>query len=554
MNKNVIIYFENNNTRKSLPIGFNLKELAERENIKLKYPIVGALVNNSVRDLSCYIYTSSVINYFDITSIHGRAMYERSAYFILFKAVSDLYPNAQLRIMHSISGGKYCELDNLGEPLSRKIVEQIKSRMREIIALDLPFERVKMLTEDAVAEYERHGLTDKFEIFKYRNKIFTSVYKLDDKINYYYGFLLPSTGYLTLFDVEYYENGLLLKIPYSKHPDRLSPTRKLPKLFSVYQDYKKWTTYLKIPHVYNLNDKIVKGKVGELIKISEALHEKLLANIADNIKQKGDVKMVLISGPSSSGKTTSCKRLSIQLSIIGYHPVQISLDNFFVERDQNPRDKNGNYDFECLEALDIKLFHSTMERLIAGEEVEVPYFNFVTGKKEWRGETIKLQENSILVLEGIHCLNPRLTDNISDDKKYKIFVSALTSLSIDNHNPIPTTDNRLIRRIVRDSKYRNYTALDTIRRWPSVRLGEERNIFPFQENADVMFNSSLVCELGVLKPYAVQVLKDVPETAPEYAEAKRLLKFLSYFKTIPEKDIPSTSILREFVGGSNFHY
>ena len=552
MNKNVTIYFANLNKQKEVPVGYTLAEIAERENISLKYPIVGALVNNTVRDLSCYIYSSSVINFFDITSIHGRSMYERSAYFVLFKAISDIFPEAQLHILHSISGGKYCEIDNMPLPLNKKTVEMIKARMREIIALDLPFERIKMLTEDAIAEYERHGLNDKFEIFRYRNKIFTSVYKLDDKINYYYGFLLPSTGYLTLFDVEPYENGLLLKIPYSKHPERLVPTRKFPKLFSVYSEYKKWTTELQVPHVYNMNDKIVRGEIGEFIKISEAVHEKLLANIAE--EKRNNVKMVLLSGPSSSGKTTSCKRLSIQLSILGYHPVQISLDNFFVERENNPRDKNGNYDFECFEALDLKLFHATMAKLLAGEEVEMPYFNFMTGKKEWRGDKMKLKDNSILVLEGIHCLNPKLTDNISDDKKFKIFVSALTSLSIDNHNPIPTTDNRLIRRIVRDSKYRNYTALETIRRWPSVRAGEDRNIFPYQENADVMFNSSLLCELGVLKPYAMQVLKDVPETEPEFAEAKRLLKFLSYFKTIPEKDIPSTSILREFVGGSNFHY
>ncbi|MCQ2286850.1 MAG: nucleoside kinase [Bacteroidales bacterium] len=554
MNKDITIYITNNNSKKELPLGLSLQELAEREHIELKYPIVGALVNNGVRDLSYHLYSSSMVNFFDITSIHGRAMYERSSYFLLFKAVSDLFPTAQLRIQHSISGGKYCEIENAGRPLDDDMVKQIKNRMRELVALNLPFERVKMLTEDAIAEYAKHGLNDKLRIFKYRNKIFTSVYKLDDKINYYYGFLLPSTGYINLFDLEPYENGMLMKIPYSKHPERLAQTRKYPKLFTVYQEYKKWTNRLEVPHVYNINEKIVNGEIGDFIKISEALHEKLLANIADKIHQKGTTKMVLISGPSSSGKTTSCKRLSIQLSILGYHPVQISLDNFFVERAETPKDKDGNYDFECLEALDLKLFHSTMERLIAGEEVELPYFNFSTGSKEWRGEKIKLQENSILVLEGIHCLNPKLTENISDDKKFKIFVSALTSVSIDNHNPIPTTDNRLIRRIVRDSKYRNYSALDTLRRWPSVRAGEERNIFPFQENADVMFNSSLLCELGVLKAYAVPVLKDVPETAIEYAEAQRLLKFLSYFKTIPEKDIPSSSILREFVGGSNFHY
>jgi uridine kinase len=548
------IFIKNNNTRKELDDGYTLQQIAEQENIKLTYPILGALVNNKVRDLNAKIYKPSVISFFDITSPYGQAMYKRSAYFLFYKAVKDILPSVKLYIQHSISGGKYCEFENLSEPLTQEIVDKIKARMRELIALDIPFERVEMLTEDAIKEYVKHGLTDKSEIFKYRSKIFTSVYRLDDRINYYYGFLLPSTRYIHLFDVFLYETGLLLKLPSRKHPTFLTPVRNFPKLFSVYREYKRWVTLMKVPHVYNINDKIVNGEIGDLIKISEALHEKILGRIADEIANRGSVKMILISGPSSSGKTTTCRRLSIQLNILGYHIVQISLDDFFVEREFTPRDCDGEYDFEAFEALDIELFHSTMFRLLKGEEVEIPSFNFALGKKEWKGNKIKMESNSLLVLEGIHCLNPKLTSNIPEEYKYKMFVSALTSISVDSQNPIPTTDNRLIRRLIRDYKYRNYSPVETLRRWPSVRAGEEKNIFPFQENADIMFNSSLICELGVLKPYAVQILKDVPETEPEYAEATRLLKFLSYFKTVPEKDVPLTSILREFVGGSNFHY
>lgn len=550
----ITIFCSNNNSKQELEPGFTLQEFAEKNQIRLKYPIVGALVNNTVRNMSCYIYKPSVLQFFDITSLHGYAMYLRSAFFLLYKAVSDIFPKAELRVLHAISGGQYCALEHPDTPLTPESVTEIKLRMQKLVEEDLPFERVQLLTQDAIAVYEQHGMYDKSEIFKYRKRIFTSVFKLDDKINYYYGFLLPSTGYLTKFDLEPYESGLLLKIPSFRHPDTLAPTRPSPKLFAVYRDYNRWTSHLQVPYVYNINNRIVDNQVGDLVKIAEALHEKILANIADLIRARETVRMVLISGPSSSGKTTSCKRLSIQLSILGYDPVQISLDDFFVERSETPVDEDGNTDFECIEALDLNLFHHTMGRLLAGEEVELPQFNFALGKKEWKGHRIKLKENSILILEGIHCLNPRLTDNIPAEMKYKIFASALTSVAIDRQNPISATDNRLIRRIVRDSKFRNYSALDTIRRWPSVRAGEEKNIFPFQEEADIMFNSSLMYELGVLKPFAVQVLKAVPETEVEYAEASRLLKFLSYFKTIPVDCVPSTSILREFIGGSNFHY
>lgn len=548
------IYCQNNQTKKEIEHGTTLAEFAEMEKIKLEYPLLGALVNNKVRDISYKLSKPAIISFFDMTSTYGSDMYKRSVYFLLSNAVCDLYPGTKLKVSHSISGGKYCELEELPEPLTQEVVDSINHRMQQLIAQNLPFERKEMLTPDALEEFAKHRLTKKVELLKDRKRIFTSVYKLGNHINYFYGFLIPSTGYIKLYNLELYESGLLLKLPSKRHPTQIATTRKLPKLFSVYQTHKKWVQKIGVPYVSDLNEKISNNEIEDFIKISEAFHEKLIAGIADEIDKRENVKLILLSGPSSSGKTTTCKRLSVQLGVLGYKTVQVSVDDFFVEREDTPRDADGNYNFESLEAIDLPLFNKTIKSLLEGNEVELPTFNFNSGKKEWKGKKIKLSDNALLVIEGIHCLNPRLTEQIDDSIKYKIFVSALTSISIDAQNPIPTTDNRLIRRITRDYRYRGYSALETLRRWQSVRDGETRNIFPFQENADVMFNTSLICELGVLKLYAVPILNEVPETEVEYAEATRLLKFLSYFKTIPEKSIPGGSILREFVGGSNFHY
>lgn len=534
--------------------GTCINDIAVKENVHLDHEILGALVNNKVRDLTYQIHEPCLIHFFDITSVYGNNMYMRSLFFMLFKVVSDVLPDANLRILHSISSGKYCSLDNYDGPIDDQLVAKLKQAMLDLVRRDLPFRRVEMPTPDALAEYARHGMNEKAMLFKYRTRLYTSIYSLDDKINYYYGFLLPSTGYLKLFDLEKYENGLLLKIPSRQHPEKLAATRQNPKLFAVYKEYKDWAVKLGLPYVMNLNEKVVSGEIADIIRVTEAFQENKFAKIAEDICRRGTVKMVMISGPSSSGKTTTCKRISVQLAVQGYSPVQISVDDFFVEREETPKDADGQYDFEALEAIDLKLFNDTLQRLMAGEEVELPTFDFPSGKKLWLGKKVQMKENSILIIEGIHCLNPRLTETIPDESKYKIFVSALTSISIDSQNPIPTTDNRLIRRIVRDHKYRGYSALDTLRRWQSVRNGEVRNIFPFQENADVMVNSALIFELGILKPYAVPVLRDVPENVPEYAEACRLLKFLSYFKSIERENIPGTSILREFVGGSQFVY
>ncbi len=516
---------------------------------------MGALVNNKVRDLTYRIHKAVIIEFFDYYSPYGRDMYVRSLSFLLCKSVHDLLPmKAKLCVQHSISGGRFCTLNDLDEPLTDELVAKLRNRMQELAQRDIPIERVGMLTPDAIKAFQEHGLEDKYALFKNRDRIFTSVYTMDDTINYYYGYMVPSTGYLKTFGLEKYESGMLLKLPSSKNVDVLTKTRNFPKLFSVYQENKLWGEQLGIQYVSNVNDMIDNNQVMEMILVAEAFQEKRIAAVADTISKRPEVKMVLISGPSSSGKTTTCKRLSVQLGVLGYHPVQISVDDFFVEREETPKDKNGNYDFEAVEAVDLPLFNKTLADLIEGKRVELPTFNFTTGKKEWKGKTIQLDDKAIMVIEGIHCLNPRLTEQIPDEVKFKLFVSALTSISIDRQNPIPTTDNRLIRRIVRDYNYRGYSAQETLKRWSSVRAGEEKNIFPFQENADEMINTSLIFELGVLKPYASVILREVPETAVEYAEAVRLLKFLSYFKYIPENMIPGTSILREFVGGSNFSY
>ena len=533
--------------------GVSLSEVARNENITLPYPILGALVNNQVRSLQYQIHKPCSITYFDITSTYGNGVYTRSLYFILYKSVKNLFPEAKLNILHSISGGKYCEIENLPKPLDESVLWAIKNKMNEIIAADLPFIRKEIVSNEAIELIKKQGIEKEKSILRETKKMYLTVYQLDEVINYYYGSLLPSTGYITLYGLELYEHGLLLKIPNRKRPEIIPQTRKMSKLFNVYQQFKEWGNQLGIPYIYNLNEKIVSGEVGELILTTEALQEKVWANVADEINLK-KAKMVLISGPSSSGKTTSCKRISVQLSVIGYHPVQISVDDFFLEREDTPLDKNGEYDFEALEAIDLELFNRTLDELLAGKEVELPVFNFQSGKKEWKGKKIQMQENSILIIEGIHCLNPNLTASIPDNTKYKIFVSALTSLSVDSQNPIPTTDTRLIRRIIRDFNYRGYSAIETLQRWQSVRDGEEKNIFPYQENADIMFNTSLIYELSVLRPYAMPILLAVPEYEPEYAEAIRLIKFLRFFKPINEKMIPGTSILREFVGGSRFSY
>ncbi len=556
MTETLTIYCKNSNNKIEIPYGTTLAELLFICNIENKEePMLGALVNNKVRPLSYRIHKPAKIDFFNYYSKYGRNMYMRSLFFLLSHAVNNTFDNkVKLLIKHSISGGRFCTLENYDKPITENIVNKLLNNMRETVSKNLPIENIVLLTSEAIEEFRKHNLEDKLELFKASDRIFTTIQKLGNSVNFYYGYLVPSTRYLMTFGLEMYENGLILKMPSKKNIRTMPKTRLLPKLFSVYKYDKDWAEKLGIPYSYNLNQINDEKQLQNEILVAEAYQEKRIAAAAEMIHNDKNIKIVLISGPSSSGKTTSCRRLSVQLAVLGYIPVQISVDDFFVERDDTPLDENGEKDFESLHAIDLPLFNDTLNRLISGEEVEIPTFDFTKGNKVWTGKKLKLREKSILVIEGIHCLNPELTAQIPEELKFKIFVSALTSISIDKENPVPTADNRLLRRIVRDYNYRGYSAIETIKRWSSVRRGEERNIFPYQENADFMINTSLIFEIGVLKPYAIRILLEVPESSEEYAEAIRLTVLLSFFKAIPESVLPGNSILREFVGGSKFTY
>ncbi len=556
MNSNQItIYCENNKMEKKYPFGTTLYDIYEDMQIYIGEEVLGAVVNNTLKELDYMIYKPKVINFIGYSHPAGHRMYERSLSMVLFKAVYDLFPQYKLKIEHSVSGGLYCELEGLKNKRSlQKIIRQLKARMKEIIADDIPFEREELRTEKALEIFEDFGLDDKCKLIRTRNQFFSSVYKLDNVVNYFYGFLIPSTGLLKRFDLTKYFNGMLLVLPSKINPDKFKNVVDKNKLFEIFQEFKEWVEIIGVPNVGTLNELVLAKKYGDIIKISEALQEKKIACIADSIQKSQSVKVVFISGPSSSGKTTFAKRLGIQLSVIGIKPTVISMDNYFVNRDQTPLDENGEYDFESPEALDITLFNQNILDLIAGKEIDVPGFSFTEGKRIYDGTKLKLNNNGIIIVEGIHGLNPDISKSIPKEKKFKVYVSALTPISFDSNNRIPTTDNRLLRRMVRDSRYRGYSALETLQRWPAVRKGEEKHIFPFQEEADVMYNTALPYELGVLKHWAEPLLRDVPPNVPEYAEAKRLLKFLAYFKRIGTREIPPTSILREFLDGSSFRY
>ena len=542
-----------NKKRIKLDPGLSLKEIASIAEVNTKHDILGAFVNNKLRELSYKVYSPKVIRYIDITHPSGRRMYERSLFFVLNKAIKELLPSHLLRIEHSISKGYYCEIEGL-DSVDLDVIMAIHHRMKEIIDLDIPFKRVKMPTEEAIPLFEKEGLQQKVKLLKTKPKLFTSVYSLNGTIDYYYEELVPSTGYLKNFDLVKYFEGMLLMIPRRDNPAKLEDIVIQNKMFDVFQEQKDWLKIIDAETIGDINQLILQEKGGDLIKVAEALHEKKVAQIADKIFCKNNIQLVLISGPSSSGKTTFSKRLAVQLRVLGLKPVTVGMDDYFVDREHTPRDENGDFDFESIHAVDIEQFNKDLMALMNGKTVEIPRFNFEIGQRIYDGHTLTLEQNGIIIVEGIHALNPMLTSQIEDDKKFKIYLSALTSISMDRHNHVPTTDNRLIRRIVRDAKYRNYTAYDTIKRWPSVRKGEDKNIFPYQEYADVMFNSALLYELAVLKQHAEPLLREVPQTVHEYSEAHRLLKFLSYFVPQSEKEIPPTSILREFLGGSSFNF
>jgi uridine kinase len=553
--RKIEIYCENNNRYKEYPLGTTLSEVAADMKIEMKFPVCGALVNNKVRELSFDIVKPKNIRFIDYSSTDGQRIYIRSLFFLLYAAVSEVFPHGRLKIDHAISKGFYCELDNLGDPFCDGCVSKIKQRMKELAEANIPFKRVGKQMDKILKEYAEAGLDDKVKLYESTGWLYSYVYYLGNHMNYFHGHLLPSSGYLTTFDLERFNGGMFLRLPSEHNSGQLRDFVVQEKLFEVFQEHKEWAEILKVPDVGSLNSFIRQGQGGEIIKISEALHEKKIAGIASAIAdQQPRPKLIMIAGPSSSGKTTFSKRLAVQLAVCGIRSHAISLDNYFVDREHTPLDEHGNYDFEALDAIDLPFFNSQLKQIIAGDAVELPKFDFHTGNRFFDGEIAQLDDNQVLIIEGIHALNPDLMPEIDKKYTYRIFISALTSISIDDQNPISTTDNRLIRRMIRDAKYRGYSALDTIRRWPSVRRGEEKNIFPHQENSDVMFNTALLYELAVLKKYAEPLLKSVPENQPEFAESLRLLKFLGYFGTIDDSEIPPTSLMREFLGGSSFRY
>lgn len=551
------IYCKNNNSTRKFPEGSSLLDIYNGFNLAMPYGPVSAKVNNKVESLDFRVYYNKDIEFLDITSSSGMRTYVRSLFFILVKAVEELYPQGSISLEHPISKGYFCKL-HIDRTIGLDDVQRIKQKMQEIIAADIPYTRTESHTEEVVRLFEKRGMMDKARLLDTYGQLYSYYYQLGDTVDCYYSSLVPSTGYIRLFDIVKYYDGLLLRIPNRENPTKLEEVVKQEKMLEVFQEYHRWNQILGISTVGDLNVACNHGHATDLINVSEALQEKKIAQIADEITHRNQdgkrVKLVLISGPSSSGKTTFSKRLSIQLMTNGLKPYPISLDDYFVNRNDTPLDENGKHDFESLYAVDLPFFEEQLTTLLNGGEVELPRYNFTTGKREMSGKKLRIDEHMILIIEGIHALNPALTSHIPNENKYKVYVSALTTILLDNHNYIPTTDNRLLRRIIRDYKYRNYSAEETIARWPSVRTGEEKWIFPYQENADAMFNSALLFELAVLKDYVEPVLRKVPNRCPEYSEAHRLLRFLNYFVSVQDKELPPTSLLREFLGGSSFQY
>ena len=544
---------KNNKKTQEVPIGSTLSDIYKEINLQMPYGPVSAKVNNKVEGLHYRVYHNKDVEFLDLFTPSGIRTYTRSLFLVLCKAVHDLYTGSQVVIDIPVSNGYYCNLQ-LGHEITTKDVDRIRTRMQEIIDAKMPIQRYETTTEEAVKMFTELGDIQKAKLLKSSGSLYCVYYVLDDYKDYYYGSMLTNTSQLHLFGLEPYFDGVLLRIPSTQDPSKLGELIRQDKMFEVFKEHHRWQSILGIKTVGDFNEAVKNGLATDLINVSEALQEKKISQIADTIAERKEIKVVLIAGPSSSGKTTFCKRLSVQLLASGVKPVQISLDDYFVNRAETPKDENGELDYESIYALNIPLINEQFNALFRGEEVELPKYNFQTGMSEKSGKKLHLGENNILLVEGIHALNPALTEQIADDKKVKIYASALTTLLLDDHNYIPTTDNRLLRRIVRDYKYRGCSAQETIHRWPSVRAGENKWIFPYQEQADVMFNTALLFELAVIKPQAEEVLEQVPENCEEYAEAYRLRKFLKYFAPLPFRNLPPTSLLREFLGGSSFKY
>lgn len=556
MGKNITIRCRNTGRSHRVPMGFNLEEVYELLDLHMPYGVTSAKVNNKVEGLHFMLFNDKDIEYLDITSQSGLRTYTRSLFFVLYKAVNDVCgPKARMRIETPVSNGYFCRIITAdGSAVTPDLVTRLKGRMEEIVSEHLPFHRHTSPTEEAISLFRQSGLESKALLLESLGSLYTTYYTLDDLADYFYGSLLINTSQLTLFDLISYGEGVLLRLPDPKHPDQLQPLTDQPKMFGIFREQHRWNEILGVSTIGEFNKACDTGYTTQLINVSEALQEKKISQVADRIAANPDVRLILIAGPSSSGKTTFAKRLSVQLMVCGVKPVAMSSDDYFVDREHTPRDADGNYDFEHIDAMNIPLLTEQLNSLIRGEEIRPPKFNFRIGKSEPGDHTLQLEPGGVAILEGIHALNPKLTAGVDDKHKLKIYASALTTILLDDHNYIPTTDNRLLRRIVRDYKYRARSAQDTIREWASVRRGEERWIFPYQEEADVMINTALLFELAALREQALPLLEGVPENAPEYSEAYRLRKFLSYLKPISTRGLPPTSLLREFLGGSTFKY
>ena len=553
---------KNINLTKSFPEGCSLLDVYKgfADDLKMPYPVVSAKVNNASQGLKYRLFHNRDVEFIDARDGSGQRVYVRSLCFVLYKAVSDTFPSSKLFIEHPLSRGYYCNFKKRGgELLTDEDVARICRRMQEIVDADMPFRRMESTTEEAIRIFRDRGFTDKVKLLETSGQVYTDYYTLGDTVDYYYGPLVPSAGYLRVWGLERYQDGLLLRVPDGKNPLELAEKVEQPRTFEVFAEKVRWDIIMHLSNAGDVNKAILSGYGSELIQVSEALQEKKIVKIAEEIdarfhSETNPIRLVLITGPSSSGKSTFCKRLSVQLLACGLRPVSFSTDDYFVNRADTPKLPNGQYDFDNIETVDYHLLGDHLSRLMSGETVEVPEYNFVTGKREYNGKKLRLSGDSVLIIEGIHALNPLLTKGIGDNLKYKIYISALTSISLDDHNFIPTQDNRLLRRIIRDYNKGAFTARETISQWKSVCEAEDQWIFPFQETADVMFNSALNIEFAVLRTHAELILSSVPKNCPEYAEAHRLLKFIHYFIPISDKEIPPTSIMREFVGGSSFKY
>lgn len=553
MKQKIQIRCKNNKKSQKVEIGSTLFDVFSSFDLKMTHGPVSARVNNKVEGMHYRVYNSKDVEFLDMNSASGSRAYTRTLFFVLCKAVQDIYPNTDVVIDIPVSNGFYVDI-RLGRPVVDEDMNILRRRMQEIIDSKMPIRRFTVPTEEAIALFQEKGDVEKVKLLRTSGSIYTTYYKIGEYVDYYYGTLLTNTSQLYLFGLEKYYDGMLLRIPSVSNPDELGEMTRQDKMFDIFKEHHRWQEILGIRTVGDFNQAIDAGHATDIINISEALQEKKLAKIAEEIASREGVKLVLLAGPSSSGKTTSCKRLSIQLAVNGLKPLQISLDDYFVDRDKTPKDENGEYDFESIYALNLDLLNEQFNALFRGEEVELPKYDFPSGKSVKSGKKLKLEPNNVLVVEGIHALNPELTAHIPEEQIFRVYASALTTILLDNHNYIPTTDNRLLRRIIRDYKYRGVSAQETIRRWPSVRAGENKWIFPFQENADAMLNTAMLYELSVIKMQAEPLLQQVPENCEEFAEAYRLLKFLKYFKGIPYNNLPPTSLLREFLGGSSFHY